>query len=133
MSLRLAERQGLLAGRRLSPVQHYGGRLLNEVADIQARKNTTEQIKMAAVAGGFLAPSKAWPHLFTPPRDEEEVVDGAGGDFTSETATPDFAEVVWQTPSDMENPEALLEQLETFNNLTLVSDEEGLDEEGEWL
>lgn len=85
------------------------------------------------MASGLVAPHLLYPDLFLPPDEPDVVEDGEGGDFTSEEATPDYSEVVWQMPSESDNPEELLEQLDTFNNLTLLESEVGEDEGGEWL
>lgn len=114
-------------------MQQFGLQLLIEEDARVLRDEKTERIKQAAMASGHVAPHLLYPAFFLPPEDEETVEDGEGSDFTSEEATPDYSSVKWEVPSEADDPDGLLDQLDVFNNLTLLESEVGEDEGGEWL
>jgi hypothetical protein len=52
--IRLAHRQGLLSGPRLSPVQHYAGLVLDAIEQIAEIKRNDRELRLALVSSGMV-------------------------------------------------------------------------------
>lgn len=93
--LRLAERQGLLQGRHLSPVQFHAGIVLNFQDNVDRSGRALDDLKRSLVSAGW-KPEVLFPERFPDAKLEE------APDFTEEGVTFDFSEVDWKSPSDFD-------------------------------
>lgn len=109
--LRLAERQGLLQGRHLSPVQFHAGIVLNLEDGLDKTRHDHASFKNALVAAG--AQAKAlFPEYFP----EEKKAEVEEVDFSDAEASYDYSDVEWKSPSD--NPAEFNELMAQVANLT---------------
>jgi hypothetical protein len=102
--LRLAERQGILRGYRLSPVQSQALQILNLLDEIDKFRRQYDLFRAALTANGNYEPKGLWTEfskLFQDqPTEEvrEETAGPANGD--PDNIKFDYSAVEWRTPSE---------------------------------
>jgi hypothetical protein len=93
--LRLAERQGLLTGRHISPVQAFGLVILNHLDEIAEAKDDIEAFKLSLVANGQFDHKGLFPEFFPP-----ETVEIDDKEASNPEAQYDYSEVSWKSGSE---------------------------------
>jgi len=100
--LRLAERQGLLRGKKLSPVQQFGLRMLILMDQQEAEDRRTEDMRLALLSAKPELARGLYPSYFDPVEIVEDdgttPLDQAGVDY-------DYSGVQWQSSSELGDPE----------------------------
>lgn len=120
--LRLAERQGLLQGRDLSPLQQYALILLRFLDAKERGKARSDAVKNALIATGHTKVSDLYPEWF--PQEPEE-------DDGAEDVTYDYSEVEWKGGTDaMSEYQRLMAQVEQSSTVTITAAD---DSGGEWM
>lgn len=121
MHLRLAERQGLLTGRHLSPVQMLGLVILNHADTIDRAKGDREALKRSLIANGNFDHEALFPDYF--PKKTEEFNPEANVDY-------DYSGVDWKSPAEaFDEYQALMQML---GQKTGVMSGDQVAEEIEW-
>jgi hypothetical protein len=92
--IRLAERQGILQGKHLSPVQTKCLIILNFLDDIQRHHDDITALKRSLLSSGLAEPAKLFPQEFNPEVKElSEVEDDSTVNF-------DYSDVTWKSGGD---------------------------------
>lgn len=73
--LRLAERQGLLQGPYLSPVQHLAAAILDAIERIEKSKSDDRALRLALVANGNYDPEQLFDELKQVETDDSAEID----------------------------------------------------------
>lgn len=122
--LRLAERQGILTGRKLSPVQQYGLELLILVEE-ERRFQEQEQRRDDAIRMALLSAQPGLargllPEYFSPEEPEDAEDDFTDVSLNRPDTTYDLSGVTWQSPADMDSSQFdMLESLLADNGVTV--------------
>lgn len=96
--VRRAERQGLLRGRHLSPVQFKATIVLEYLDNIDRSERERDDILRALLASGDYKPHRLFPNFFETPKDDgDEVVDAPDAPLTGNV---DYSDVSWQSPTE---------------------------------
>lgn len=92
--IRLADRQGVLQGRHISPVQSKANIILTYLDDIDRNKGNVLALKHAFLSSGLADPAKLFPdELGGPKRKAEPAPD-------SDDVHYDYSEVTWKSGGD---------------------------------
>lgn len=133
--LRLAERQGLLRGRRLSEVQTFGLELLSYADHIAAGSDQVNELRLALIASGQYDPQVLLPgnSRVMEAQDTRRGLTGPLAATEDSEEVEDYSEVEWQAPADVGETE-VMNDLEMFQramaeNASVTVSEDG----GEWL
>lgn len=94
--LRRAERQGLLQGRHLSPVQFNAVVVLGYVDSTEKTERHLDELKKALLATGSYKAHMLFPDNFESPKDEQE----ESAPDAPLVGNPDYSDVEWQTPGE---------------------------------
>lgn len=122
--LRLAQRQGLLCGRHLSPVQFKASVILDWSEHLERVKQATEsellQVKAALVSSGEWKPQELFRDWFPAPTNDEDE-DGVPKTLDVETEEGklgvDYSEVTWKSGREaQEEYEALMRQVQGLSS-----------------
>jgi hypothetical protein len=97
----LAERQGLLNGKRLSEVQQLGLEILMLADDIRREKDDVERMRHALLTANPALAAGLYPEYFEP-EDEDA---GPEVDLNRENASYDFRKVEFESPQNMADEE----------------------------
>lgn len=92
--IRLADRQGVLQGRHISPVQSKANIILTYLDDIDRNKGKILALKRAFLSSGLADPAKLFPDELGVPK--KEVVPEADGDDVHY----DYSGVTWKSGGD---------------------------------
>lgn len=95
--LRLAERQGLLTGRYLSPIQVQGIQVLRLLDEVEKQQTKFDLLRTALVAAGA-PPQDMWPEFKELFGDATVEMDDPAADDPN--ATYDYRDVEWKGISD---------------------------------
>lgn len=125
--LRLAERQGLLQGKHISPVQAHALVLLRFLDAKDLRRMRTDAVKAALVSSGAASVRDLWPEWF---EDEDEEPTEEGTEAEEEGAAYDYSDVEWKTGGDaISEYERLMSQVSQNSKVTITAESTG----GEWI
>lgn len=115
--IRLADRQGLLQGRHISPVQSKALVILNYLDDIAHNKDNTLALKRAFLSGGLADPVKLFPdELGESNKEAERATDGDDVHY-------DYSEVTWKSGQDsFAEYEQLMEKIGSAKSGLLTGD-----------
>lgn len=94
--LRRAERQGLLQGRHLSPVQFNATIVLNFLDENEKTERHLDELKKALLSTGDYKPHSLFPNHFEVPKDEAV----ASSPDAPLEGDPDYSDVEWRSPTD---------------------------------
>jgi hypothetical protein len=130
--LRLAERQGLLRGRHLSPVQFNATVILHFQDDLLSGEKDFRSIKKALLSLGW-EPSSLFPEYFKAQKKEAEE---AAPQQLDPNAVYDYSDVEWVSPSSMGTSEegaALLAYIEQIKDGSLLGDQVVVNSTQGWM
>lgn len=120
--LRLAERQGLLQGRDLSPLQAYALVLLRWLDAREKRQALTDSVKQAVLASGAASIKDLYPEWFPEEVEEEEAEEGTAYDYS---------EVEWKTGTEaMSEYQRLMAEVNRNSKVTITPEQTS---GGEWI
>jgi hypothetical protein len=94
--IRLAERQGVLRGQHLSPVQTKALVVLNFLDDIQKHEGDIAALKRAFLSSGLAEPSKIFPEAFQDNEDTQNFSEVPN----DENVNFDYSGVTWKSGGD---------------------------------
>lgn len=116
--LRRAERQGLLIGRHLSPVQFNATIILNYIDNSEKALRDLVELKRAMLASGDYNARKLFPDEFGP--ETEAVEDSPDKPLHG---NPDYRDVDWKSPSDsMEEFDRIMAEVAKLQSGTVTGD-----------
>lgn len=116
--LRRAERQGLLTGRHLSPIQFNATIILNYIDTNDKALQDLVELKRALLASGSYNARKLFPDELGP--ETETVEDTPDAPLHG---TPDYSDVDWKSPSDsMEEFEKLMAEVAKLQDGKITGD-----------
>lgn len=92
--IRLADRQGALQGRHISPVQSKANVILNYLDDIEHNRESIVALKRAFLSSGLADPAKLFPDELGGPKKEAEATPD------SDDVHYDYSGVTWKSGQD---------------------------------
>jgi hypothetical protein len=115
--IRLADRQGLLQGRHISPVQTKALIVLNYLDDIERHKQSDLALRRAFLSSGLADPAKLFPdELGGAKKKSEEVPD-------SDDVHYDYSGVNWKSGGEaIAEYEQLMRKIGAVQSGTLTGD-----------
>lgn len=124
----MADRQGLLIGRHLSPVQFKGTIILEYLAQREKATENVDSIKRSLLSSGKPIDDeqvdrlqRMFPDLF-PAREMSE------DEELPESGQGDYSEVEWKGPSDAASEyQELMAEIAALNQGTMTGDEVTID------
>lgn len=127
--IRLADRQGLLQGRRLSQVQHLALQIILMLESIEKTEAKTDRMREALLGSRPELARALYPSYFAP---EPEVVEESSDVISQDPDTAyDFRKVEWERPGELQDDDfAMLSKLLGNRDVT-VSGRPGPQEEVE--
>lgn len=112
----MADRRGLLTGKRLSEVQQLGLEILMVLDDIAQEREQTERMRHALLTANPALAAGLYPEYFEPQTED----DSGDVDLNREDTSYDFRRVEWESPSKMPDEEfAAIQRLLGDNGITV--------------